>query len=314
MNKYFFFKIALVVCFSLFTHPLYADSTQASPLTNNLQVESDDDGVQSQESSYPIDLLDQIETDAPTQSWWSGVSHFLNFGASPSDLAKEAYHKKDYDLSLQKYLEAQLDHPASQELSLNIGNARYKKKKYEKAIESYKKALVGDNAQVAGSAYYNIGNSYFRMGEFSIQSGKKEGIKHYRSAMANYKKSLELNDKDIKAKKNIEVVQARIKELLKQDEQKQQQEQKQDPNQKPPPKPSQKAKEALARAMQLVAKRQYTDAKVVLENIIQEDETAISFQSHVKRIDDCIKILNGEDPTPPTPQDPRNQQQGLGVI
>ncbi|MBF0432136.1 MAG: tetratricopeptide repeat protein [Fibrobacteria bacterium] len=262
------------------------------------------------------DLLDELESDGPLSGGPSLFKQFLNVMGLRSSSAKQgssAYKKEDYDLALQKFMEAQIDNPESQALTMNIGNAQYKKKKYDEAIEAYKKALVGEDTKISASAYYNLGNAHFRKGEFKIQQGDQQGIQDYRAAMANYKKSLEMYPDNQDAKQNIEVVQVRIKELLQKQEQ-QQQQQCQNENKEPPPKPSEKAKEVLARAMQLVKQRKYTEAKQLLEAIIQEDETAISFQSHVQRIDDVMNILDGKPLQAPMPQDPRTQQQGLGVI
>jgi tetratricopeptide (TPR) repeat protein len=261
------------------------------------------------------DILDQLDPEDAGKgiSFWKKLLRFLHLSPSVIGEGEKAYEEEDYDLALQKFMEARLDHPESQELALNIGNAQYRKKKFDKAIEAYKESLVGDNTQMAASAYYNLGNAYFRKGEFAIQKGDQQGIQHYRSAMANYKKSLEIDPDNQDAKRNIEVVQARIKELLERQDQQQQQGGQQQ-QQQPPPEPSEKAKEVLARAMQLVRQRRYQEAKQLLESIIQEDPTAISFQSHVQRIDDILNIMAGKPPAPPVKQDPRSQQQGLGVI
>jgi len=259
------------------------------------------------------DLLDQLDSGPQEQgpSFFTKVLKFLGLSPSPVKQAEKAYRTKDYDRALQKFMEGQLDYPESQELDHNIGNAQYKKKKYDEAIKSYERSLNGDKTEIIESAYYNMGNSYFRKGEFAIQSGDQNGIQHYRSAMANYKKTLEINPHNKDAKRNIEVVQVKIKELLQREEQKGQQG---GGEQKPQPKPSEKAKEVLARAMQLVKQRKYNEAINLLEGIIQEDPTAISFQSHVKRIEDVLNILEGKPVSPPIQQDPRTQQQGLGVI
>jgi uncharacterized protein (DUF3084 family) len=130
--------------------------------------------------------------------------------------------------------------------------------------------------------------------------------------MANYKKSLEITPENKDAKRNIEVVQARIKELL--ERQKQNQQQQQGGKSQPPPEPDQQAKDALARALQLVAQRRYTEAKALLEDVIQKNKTAVTYQSYVQRIDDVLKIMRGETPTPAQTQDPRASQPGVGVI
>jgi thioredoxin-like negative regulator of GroEL len=257
------------------------------------------------------DLLSRYEKPSGGKPRWvSKVLSLLGSGGAPARQAAKAYAEGDYDKALRKYAEAQLDHPESQALAYDIGNAQYRKKKYDDAIAAYKKALHGDDAGLASAAYYNLGNSHFRKGEFAIQSGKQEGIEDYREAMAMYKKSLEIRPENKNAKRNIEVVQARIKELL----QKQKQDQNRQGNPQKPPEPSEKAKQVLARAMQLVQERRYAEAKTLLEDIIQQDKTAATFQSHVQRIDDVLKFLRGATPTPPQSRDPRASQPGVGVI
>lgn len=259
------------------------------------------------------DLLDKLDRSEAGRkpSLAARLKGWLGAGGSAPKQAAKAYAAGDFDLALQKLAEARLDRPGSQALAYNAGNAQYRKKKYAEAIASYKQALQGDDAGLAASAYYNLGNSLFRKGEFAIQSGKQEGIEDYREAMANYKKSLEIRPENKDAKRNIEVVQARIKELLEQ----QKQEQQQNPGSpQKPPEPSEEAKRVLARAMQLVAERRYAEAKALLEDVIQKDRTAAAFQGHVQRIEDILGILRGETPALPQQQDPRAQQPGVGVI
>ncbi|MEO7424431.1 MAG: tetratricopeptide repeat protein [Fibrobacteria bacterium] len=257
------------------------------------------------------DLLSRYDKSSGGKPRWvSKLLSLLGSGGAPVKQADKAYADGDYDKAIQKYAEAQLDNPESQALAYNSGNAQYRKKKYDEAIVAYKKALAGDDAGLASASYYNLGNAHFRKGEFSIQSGKQEGIEDYREAMAMYKKSLEIRPDNKNAKRNIEVVQARIKELL----EKQKQDPKQQGDQQKQPEPSAQAKAVLARAMHLVEERRYGEAKALLEDIIQKDRTAAPYQSHVQRIDDVLKILRGETPTPPQSQDPRASQPGVGVI
>jgi len=64
----------------------------------------------------------------------------------------------------------------------------------------------------------------------------------------------------------------------------------------------------------LAAQRRYGEAKALLEEVIQKDKTAVSFQTYVQRLDDVMKIMRGEKPTPPQRQDPRASQPGVGII
>ncbi len=258
------------------------------------------------------DLLSQYEKSSGGKPRWvSKLLGLLGAGGAPQKQASKAYAAGDYDKASRKYAEAQLDNPESQALAYNMGNAEYRKKKYDEAIKAYKKSLHGDDAGLAASSYYNLGNAHFRKGEFAVQSGKQEGIEDYREAMAMYKKSLEIRPENKDAKRNIEVVQARIKELL---EKQKQDDQQQKGNPQKPPEPDEQAKQVLARAMQLVQERRYAEAKTLLEDLLQKNKTAATYQAHVQRIDDVLKILRGEAPTPPQSQDPRASQSGVGVI
>lgn len=286
-------------------------SLSASPPGAVDPSQGNPDDTVTQASPQP-DLLSKYGEKSSGKQSLSKLLGWFGAGGSPAKQAQKAYAAGDYDKALQKYGEARLDQPESQALAYNMGNAQYRKKKYDEAIADYKKALHGDDARLAASAYYNLGNSHFRKGEFAIQGGHQEGIEDYREAMANYKKSLEIAPENKDAKRNIEVVQARIKELL--DRQKQDQQQQGGGKSQPPPEPSKEAKDVLARALQLVAQRRYAEAKSLLEDVIQKDKTAITFQSYVQRIDDVLKIMRGEAPTPAQPQDPRAQQPGVGVI
>lgn len=257
------------------------------------------------------DLLSQYEKkEGGKPKWLSRLQSLLGAGGAPPKQGAQAYAEGDYDKALRKFAEAQLDNPESQALAYNIGNSQFRQKRYDDAITAYKKALNGGDAGVAASAYYNLGNAHFRKGEHAIQSGKQEGIEDYREAMAHYKKSLEIRPDNKDAKRNIEVVQARIKELL----EKEKQDQNQQGNPQKPPEPSEEAKRTLARALQLVEQRRYAEAKALLEDLIQKDKTAVTYQSFLQRIDDVLKILRGEAPTPPRSQDPRASQPGVGII
>ena len=250
---------------------------------------------------------------AEDSGFFSKLMQSFGLKSSASKQGNRAYRSQDYDQALQNYAEAQ-QNPSSPEalqaLAYNAGNAEFRKKNYPGAIADYTKALQGKDASLASKAHYNLGNAYFRKGEAALQSGQQEGISDYREALAHYKKSLEIDPANPDAKRNVEVTQIRIKELLDRKEQ----QQKQDPKSQKPPEPDEKAKQALARALQLVQERRYSEAKTVLENILSEDATATSYKSHLQRLDDVMKILKGEKPSTPAPLDPRAQQGGTGVI
>ncbi len=192
-------------------------------IQDEAQQEKDPSNEKGSVASPTPDLLSQYESETGTGAKLKRWLGRLGFGGSAAHQGNKAYQAGDFDEALRHYGEGLLDAPESQLLQYNAGNAQFRKRKYEEAIANYRKALIGDNAGLSSKAWYNLGNSYFRKGEFALQQGQQEGISDYREALAAYKKSLEIRSENKDAKQNIEVVQARIKELLerqKQDQQK----------------------------------------------------------------------------------------------
>ena len=99
----------------------------------------------------------------------------------------------------------------SMEGSFNLGDAAYKQKNYDDAINQFEllSKKVGTPEQVAQS-YHNLGNSYLR---------KKE----YEKSIDAYKQALRNNPKDMDTRYNLAYAQAKLKQ-----QQEQQQEEKKD--------------------------------------------------------------------------------------
>ncbi|MBD3272702.1 MAG: VWA domain-containing protein, partial [Elusimicrobia bacterium] len=132
--------------------------------------------------------------------------------------ANSLYSNQKYDQALDVYQDALIDEPESPILHFNQGNAYYRSGEFEKAYESYSKALDAKDIGMQAEAYYNMGNALYRMGKLP------EAILHYR-------KTLELNEDDEDARYNIEFIQKKLKEMADKNKQQspeqQQQQQKQ---------------------------------------------------------------------------------------
>ena len=254
----------------------------------------------------PPTLLSQI-----LQSFW--------LQSTPGKQGNKAYNKEDYAGALRKYAQAEAENraegkPVDPALSFNAGNALYKQKKYAEATEAYQQALKGPmtnarDSAFAARAHYNLGNSFYQKGATADTTATEQAISDLREALARYKKSLQLDPKNRDTKHNLERAQGLLQELLK----RQEQNQKKDPKDQKQPEPSKQAKEALARALQLTNQQRYSEAKSILDDILRRDPTAAPYRSHLQRLDDVMKILRGEDPSPPVPADPRAKQKGMGI-
>ncbi len=288
-------------------HPLHAQQVSGDSLQDS--------------GSSAVSQTFQSDASQSQPGLFSKLLRSFGLQRSPAKRGNRAYHRQDYDQAARDYAEARENPPspeALQILSYNAGNAEFRQKRYPEAIADYAKALQGKDAGLAARAHYNMGNAFFRKGEAELLSGRQEGLSDYREALAHYKKSLEIAPSNADAKRNMEVTQVRIKELLdrQQQQEKQQQQQQQQQKQSQPQKPAEpdaRAKEALARAMQLVQQGLYEEARTVLEDAIRQNPTAASYKEPLQRIDDVIKIQKGQTPAPPVPLDPRAQQHGLGV-
>jgi tetratricopeptide (TPR) repeat protein len=231
---------------------------------------------------------------------------------APGKEGDKAYRKGEYERALGAYARAQAETGPSALLSLRSGNALYRLNRFGEAAQAYGEAVKasGSDTAFAARAHYNAGNALYRKGAAADSSALDAAVQDLRQSVAHTKKSLLLRPDDLDAKKNLEIAQTLLKRLLEQQEKKKQR-QKQPPQK--PPEPSARAKEALARALQLAQERRYAEAKRVLRDILKADPTAAPYQEHLQRLDDVTKILSGQTPAAPAPSDPRARQKGLGL-
>jgi tetratricopeptide (TPR) repeat protein len=254
---------------------------------------------------FAVLVAEAQENTAAAVSPASRILRALGLESPPGARGDRAYRKGDYEEALRQYGKAAEETPPTSPerplLDKNIGNALYRQKRPAEAIDYYERALKGSgrDSQFAGRVHHNLGNAFYRKAETADSAEMQEAIADLREAVAHYKKSLQKTPGDRNAKQNLEMANARLQQLLERQQQQQQQQQGK------PPEPSPKAKEALARALQLTQERRYEDATKVLDGILRSDPTAASFAAHRQRLDDVVKILRGEKPSDPAPKDPR---------
>jgi len=124
------------------------------------------------------------------------------------------YQEGKFDEALGKYREAQIEAPELSEAFYNIGDAYYRKKEYEKAIENFSQSLATQNPKLESMANYNIGNCKYRMGESKALTDLKQAVDIYREALDYYKRAIELDPENLDARFNHELIELKIKELL----------------------------------------------------------------------------------------------------
>ncbi|NMC62953.1 MAG: VWA domain-containing protein [SAR324 cluster bacterium] len=147
--------------------------------------------------------------------WCSILISLTACSKSPEELYSQGLYA-EASKALQKLLDEDPKNPA---LHYNFGTSLYKEGKYEEAEEELRKALEDSDLQLQERAYYNSGNALYRKGEKYLGNDKQKTITSWNEALANYQKTLKLNNKNEDAKFNHDLVERKLKELLAQQEQ-----------------------------------------------------------------------------------------------
>jgi len=141
--------------------------------------------------------------------------------------AERAYQKGDFAKSQQDYAAVAAKEPAKAELQFNSGSAAYKAGDYGQAASGFEKSLKTEQVPLQQEAYYNLGNTKYRLGQKTEKENPQETIKTWDQAVKSYDAALQIKAADADAKHNRDFVQQKIEQLKKQEEQKKQDQQKQ---------------------------------------------------------------------------------------
>jgi Ca-activated chloride channel homolog len=147
--------------------------------------------------------------------------------ASPGRALKD-YEQGQYDSSRQEYQRLLQRKPEDPRLQYNAGTAAYQAREYDVAARHLTNALTASELQLQEQAYYNLGNTFYRMGEKADEPNAK--IQTWEQSLQSYESALKLNDQDVDAKFNKELVKKQLEELKKQQQQNQPKNQDQDKN------------------------------------------------------------------------------------
>ena len=149
--------------------------------------------------------------------------------------ANKRYANRNFNEAINKYDQALLDQPNSQEPKFNKANSYYRLDDLVKAKELYKEVAVDSkDMKLVAKAKYNLGNSYFQQGLKQRDSDLQKALDDLKTSIVYWRQVLDIEPENEKSAKNIEVARLIIKDIIDQlNKQKQQQDpnQPQDPNQ-----------------------------------------------------------------------------------
>jgi Ca-activated chloride channel homolog len=139
--------------------------------------------------------------------------------ASPGAALKQ-YESKRYGPAYREYQRLLRDKPNDPRLHYNAGASAYAATNYEAALEHLQSALAAEDLQLQQRAYYNLGNTEFRLGEEESDLQKRE--QHWQQATNSYGSALRLGTNDVDARFNLDLVRQKLEELKQQQQQQQQ--------------------------------------------------------------------------------------------
>ena len=154
--------------------------------------------------------------------------------------ALRQYESGQYKDAYQEYSRLLRRHPEDVRLHYNAGAAAYQSRQYDNAVRHFSAAATAPDLKLQEQAYYNLGNSLFRLGEGEPDQQKKSQA--WEHAAKQYQAALNLDAKDTDAQFNLELVKKKLEELKEQQQKSQEQQQKQ-PDQKDDQKRDQEQKD-----------------------------------------------------------------------
>jgi Ca-activated chloride channel family protein len=130
--------------------------------------------------------------------------------AANAESGLEQYAQGDFDGALKSFRAQQKRDPESPNINFNLGDAAYRLQKYDEAFEAYSKAMVSGDPGTQEAAYYNAGNALFKAGDHA--QDLEQQLTSYYDARYQYQQALDRNPGDEQAKKNLRLLEDRIKE------------------------------------------------------------------------------------------------------
>jgi Ca-activated chloride channel family protein len=131
----------------------------------------------------------------------------------------DRYNQGDFDGAVENFREELKNDPDSPRINFNLGDAAYRLHQYDQAFEAYSKAMVSSDAALQEKAYYNAGNTLFEEGNHA--QDLEQQLSNYYDARYQYHQALDRNPGDEQAKKNLNLLEERIKDAEKEKEEQQ---------------------------------------------------------------------------------------------
>lgn len=142
-------------------------------------------------------------------------SGFLETKGTLTSDGEKRFQEKKFESALENYRKAQVKDPEDPYIQYDLGSTLYKLQQYQEAEKHLEKTIAATkDDSLKARALYNQGNTLYRLGKFE-------------EAIESYKKALKINPNDQDAKFNLEFLQKSKNRFEKQDQDRQKESQKQ---------------------------------------------------------------------------------------
>jgi len=146
--------------------------------------------------------------------------------------AQNLYQNGDYKSAADAYGQAANAAPQDWRFRYNQGTSLYRSGDYAGAADTFQQALGSSDLSLQQRAYYNLGNSLYRVGQAQMKEDPKKTVATWESALNDYQNALDLNAGDTDARYNYDLLKKQLEDLKKKlEEQQKQQQQQQQQNQ-----------------------------------------------------------------------------------
>jgi len=145
------------------------------------------------------------------------------------------YGDGKYTEAINKYNDALVEQPQALEPKFNKANSYFRVDDLGEAVDLYQEvAAQSKDMKLVAKAKYNLGNCFFQRGVKQRDSDLQKAVDDMKTSITYWRQVLEIDPKNEKAARNIEVARLTIKDILDQMKQQKDQQNQQDPNQPQP--------------------------------------------------------------------------------
>ena len=182
-------------------------------------------------------------------------------GRSSPDSALSDYKAGKFADAQKEFERLAATNNADARFIFNAGDAAYRATNYDEALKCFTATLVSQDVKLQQQAYFNIGNTQYRIGE--QQKDLDSMQQQWEQSVTNFQNAVALNTNDVDAVHNLEFTKNRVTMIQQLKE---------------------LARRAKSEADNSVRQRNYHRALEIMQQLVQNNIAAKPFQDYVEKL------------------------------